>query len=262
MNTTITFNRDKKGNVESVAIHNTMFLYTNIKNPRPIFNDRELPYDQARKEYSVEVVVSEEIADEWDEIFVKQPSKKYTNAKFREKYKMDEEDALPFPDEKKQYTIKLTQKAQKNDGDPINSSLIPRVFLVKEVKNGDKVENEATDITFSTNVGNGSKGSVLTRANTNGFGAFAYLSKLRIKEDDLIEYESSGSGGISDEDKDFLGVGEIELADAPERKATKATERTDDDTDDDDDDKPAAKPAKKSASKSAKVETDVDEDDF
>lgn len=244
MSTTITFNKDKKGNVESVAIHGTTFYYTNIRTPRPIYDDRKLAYDKARKEYSVEVAVTEDIADEWDEVFAKQPSKKYTNAKFMEKYKLEDKSELPFPNEKKQFTIKITQKAQKNDGDPINSSLIPRVFLVEDKK--------GKDVTFDTNIGNGSKGSVLVRANTNDYGAFAYLSKLKIAIEDLVEYE--GNEGLSDEEKDFLGVDEVELAEAPERKATKATERSDDDDDDDEDEAPAKSDSKKS--------DDVDDDDF
>lgn len=244
----ITFKKDNKGNIESVAIHGATFYYTNIRSPRPIFDDRKLSYDKARKEYSVEVAVSEDVADEWDEVFAKQPSKKYTNAKFREKYKLEEDDALPFPDEKKQFTIKIVQKAQKKDGEPISDSLIPRVFIVEDGK--------AKDITFSTNVGNGSTGAVQIRANSNDYGCFAYLSKIKVE--DLIEYEGN-EGGISEEDKEFLGADEVELAEAPERKATRATEDREDD--DDDDDEPEEKPAKK-GKKSEKVSDDIDDDDF
>lgn len=248
MTNKITFKKDKKGNIESVAIHGATFYYTNIRSPRPIFDDREMSYDKARKEYSVDVAVSEDVADEWDEVFAKQPSKKYTNVKFREKYKLEEEDALPFPDEKKQFTIKIVQKAQKNDGDPIPDGLIPRVFIVEDGK--------AKDITFSTNIGNGSTGAVQVRANINKYGQFAYLSKVKVE--DLIEYEGN-EGGISDEDREFLGADEVELAEAPERKATKATEERDDD---DDDDTPTVKTAEKPAKKSAKVDDSVDDDDF
>ena len=219
----IKFQKDKKGNVEQVIIKNATLYYTNIRNPRPIFDDRNLSYDKARKEYSVEVAVTEDDADNWSEIFTKQPAKKLTNKAFMEKYKLEDESELPFPDQKKQYTIKIVQKAQKKDGDPIGENLIPRVFVVEDGK--------AKDITFDTNVGNGSKGSVKVRANANDYGTFAYLSMVKV--DELVEYE--GGGGISEDDKEFLGVDEVELAEAPERTGSAATEDSEDNAEGGDD---------------------------
>lgn len=215
----IKFKKDAKGNITSVVLNDVTFYYTNIRNPKPVYDDRKLSYEKARKEYTVDVVVNEDIADAWDEVFAKQPSKKLLNAKFKEKYKLEDDDEVPLPKEKKQFTLKVVQKAEKKDGDPISEKLLPRVFI--------KQDGKPVDITFSTNVGNGSKGSLLIRANTNDYGSFAYLSKMLV--DDLVEYEDGGA--LSEDDEEFLGTDDVEFAEAPERKGAKPT---DDEANDDD----------------------------
>lgn len=236
MSTEIKFKKDRKGVVESVTVKNAVFYYTNIRTPRPIFDDRDLPYEKARKEYSVDVAVTEEVADAWDEVFTKQPSKKYSNAKFMEKYKLEDESELPFPKEKKQFTIKFTQKVEKKDGTLISDGLIPRVLISTD-------EGKVQDITFDTNVGNGSKGNVLLRAVTNGYGTFSYLSKVKVE--DLVEYEG---GGLSEEEKEFLGVDEVEYAEAPGRSGAAAT--------------PAREEEEAAQSTTPSPTTEVDEDEF
>lgn len=238
--TSMKVKKDSKGNPESIALHNVQLFYCNVKSPRPIYDDRDVAYEKARKEYSVVVAVTEDVADQWDELFPKQPAKKFTNAKFKENFKLEDGDELPFPDEKKQFVIKTTQKAQKENGDPISDMIIPRVF---HVENG-----KASDITFEKNVGNGSFGSVLIRCASNTYGNFAYLNKIKIV--DLIEYESSGP--ISEEDKEFLGVEDVELAEKPSGSSGGSSGNTDDDVDDFlDDDEGSAKESSQ----------DVDDDD-
>lgn len=212
--------KDKKGNVTSVTLKGVHLFYTNIRRPKAIYDDRKLPYEKARKEYSVDIAVTEDVADEWDELFGKQPSKKHTNKSFREKYKIDDDGDIPYPKEKKQYTLKVTQKAEKKNGDPISDKMIPRVF----VKEGEK----PTDITFDTNVGNMSVGNVLIRVNQNDYGNFAYLNKILVT--DLIEYEDRV---MSEDEEEFLGTDDVEFAEAPERKGASPSKGDDDDDDDD-----------------------------
>jgi len=204
--TAIKFQKDSKGNITNVLLTDASLYYCKIRRPQAIYDDRNVKFNQARKEYSVELAVSEEVADAWDEVFAKQPSKKYTNAKFREKYKLEEDDDLPFPKEKKQFTIKVTQKAQDKEGDAIRPSNIPRI-LMADPDNPKK----GLDITFDRNVGNGSKGHASARVNTNDYGSFAYLNKLKINE--LVEYEDS-DGGLSDEEKDAFGFDDVEFAES------------------------------------------------
>ena len=200
--------RDKKENIESLIIEGASFYYTHMKSPVAVYDDRKLPYKDARKEYAIDIGVNEEIADAWDEIFAKQPSKKMANAKFIETYKLDEDNPnLPCPNEKKQYIIKSTQKAQNKAGVLIPDVMIPRAKMV--------IDGKAVDITFTTLIGNGSTGNVMVKVSKNDYGTFAYL--YRVKVEDLVPYEADDGG-----EKDFFGVEEIEQAEAPVRGETVA----------------------------------------
>lgn len=218
--------KDKKGNIENIILTDVYLYYCNVRKPKAIYDDRKLPYEKARKEYCVDIGINEEIADEWDEIFGKQPSKKHKNDKFRETYKLDDEDALPVPDATKQFTIKSVQRCEKKDGSEIHPKMIPRVFMT------DPETNKLVDHSFTTNVGNGSVGNVLIRVNVNDFGAFAYLNKIKVT--DLVPYEDSGSG-ISEDEAEFLGTDDVELAEVPEKesKPSSDSDSADDFADDD-----------------------------
>lgn len=185
---------DKKGNVNSVILDGAQFFYTRCNKPVPIYDDRKIAFEKARKEWKTDVAVDEDTADAWDELFAKQPAKKLTNAKFMEIYKLEDESQLPFPDAKKQFVIKLTQKAQTKDGKPTTQ---PKVLEV--------LDGKAVEITNSKNVGNGSKGKVKVRVMSNDYGTFSYLDTLLVNE--LVEYESSGTVV----DTDLLGDLEVEM---------------------------------------------------
>jgi len=202
--------KDNAGKITNIMLNGVTMYYTCIRKPMPIYDDRKLAYEKARKEWKITVAVDEETADAWDEIFTKQPSKKYTNAKFMEEYKLEDKSELPFPDDKKQYTIKITQKAQKKDGTP--SKAYPQAFVVEDGK--------AVEITQSKNIGNGSKGAVKIRVMQNDFGTFAYLDKVRV--DSLVEYADADGGDVSKDDMDFLGAEEVERE---ERKVEEPVEQ-------------------------------------
>lgn len=197
--------KDTKGNINQIIITDATFYYTCIRKPVAIYDDRKVPYAQARKEYKTTVAVDEETADQWDEIFGKQPSQKHSNAKFVENYKLEDESELPYPDSKKQYTIKVTQKAQKKDGTNIDPRAIPKV-LKREGKKG-------IEIGKTTNVGNGSKGVLVVRVMSNDYGSFAYLDTMVI--DDLVEYDDN-SGAVNKETLNELGLDDIETQEVVE----------------------------------------------
>lgn len=221
----LTFKKNKKGEVTSAVLENVALFYTKVQSPQAIYEQRKMSKPN-KFEYSVNAVVTEEIADEFDEMFEKQTSKKYTNAKFREKFKLEEDDKLPFPKAKKQFVLSLKQAAQKADGSKLPKSLRPRVVELDE-------DGKPVDITKKKLVGNGSVGDILLRVNTNDFGTFAYLSIVKVT--DLLEYEAGG-----DEDReDFLG-GQMEFDDDDEDDTPSGGDDSDDDDDgadsDDDDD--------------------------
>lgn len=215
--------KDKKGNVENIIFTNVPLYYCMVRKPSAIYDDRKLSYDKARKEYKVTIGINEEMADQWDEIFTKQPSKKWTNKNFMENFKLEEgeTDKLPCPGEKKQFTIRVTQKELKKDGTP---SKQPNVFV--------KEDGKAVEITNDRNVGNNSVGIVKVRVIHNDYGAFAYLDKIMVT--DLIEYADSDGSGLSEDELEMMGLDDSAdvVKSGTKRKASDAP--TDDDDDDDD----------------------------
>lgn len=216
--------QDKKGELSGIILKGVKFYYTMIRNPSPIYDDRKLTFEKARKEYKVTIGVNEEIADAWDEIFGKQPSKKMTTEKFLETFKVDSDvDGLPVVGEKKQYTIRVTQRERRKDG---SFTKQPKVFLSEDGK--------VVEITNDKNVGNASEGDVKIRVLKNDYGYFAYLDKMLISS--LNEYETN-DGGLSQDDVDFLGTDNVELS-TTERKASSKVKGDDDAASTDDDDLP------------------------
>lgn len=142
-------------------------------------------YQSKDSEYSVEVIISEDQADEWDTKFKKQPSKKIKAAEFEGKYKIPV--PAQFKGEKNLYSIKLKKDAVV-DGVEFYPEYRPKVFL-------DTNDGERVDITTSRLIANGSVGKVSYRVNSNDFGTFAKLSNVLLTEEGFIEYESKGTGG-------------------------------------------------------------------
>lgn len=198
---TMNVKKDKKGNPTSVEFENVMLFYVKLDKAVAVYDERKMAKPE-NTEYTIDVAVTEEIADEWDELFPKQPAKKILNKKFREQFRLEEEDPLPVPDAKKQFIVKLKQKSKNADGTMRTGKARPRVFHLPE-------GGRASDITFKTKVANGSVGGVLVRAayNSRIEANLAYLSAVKVT--DLIEYEADS--GMSD----FLG-GDVELDEEPE----------------------------------------------
>lgn len=201
---TMNVKRDKRGNPTSVEFDNVQLFYVKLDRPVAVYDQRKMA-NPTKTEFTIDIAVTEDIADEWDEMFPKQPAKKFTNAKFREQFRLEEDDELPVPDAKKQFVIKVKQGSKNADGSFRTGKARPRVFHAEP---GSKLK----DITFKTKVANGSLGAVLVRASYNSRveAMIAYLNTVKVTE--LIEYE--GSNEVSD----FLG-GDVELDEEGEREA-------------------------------------------
>ena len=76
--------------------------------------------------------------------------------------------------------IKQTHISLLGDFKDIHEQYRPRVFLADE-------NDELEDVTFTTLVGNGSKGVVQFDVNTNSFGTFAQLSAIKVEN--LVKVE-------------------------------------------------------------------------
>ncbi len=154
------------------------FVYAKVGQP-------DNKYQSTEKEWSIEVIVNEDIADDWSEQFKKQPAKKIKASEFEAKYK------IPLPahlkSEKNVYGIKIKRQAT-NDGEPVDDNFRPKVYV-------DDAEGNRTEVGQSRLIANGSFGKVSYYISANDFGVFNRLQNVLMKEEDFIEYESKSSGG-------------------------------------------------------------------
>lgn len=199
INTAIEFKEDKKGKINRAIITGATVYYAQLQKPRPVFEQRDMGNNATKTEWTVDLIVSEDTADEYDAVFNKQSSTKISKAEFIKRYKIEDESELPDPKAKKFFLLKVKHAAQKKDGEPIDTRMRPRAVEI--------VDGKPVDITFDKLIGNGSKGDVLLRVATNDFGTFSYLSVLKVT--DMIEYEGAGKDEV---EEDFLG-GSLDRAD-------------------------------------------------
>ncbi len=150
------------------TISNVTFFWTKIQKP-------SLKYQsQTEKEFVVDVLVDKATAKAWGKEFPKQKAKEIDNDDFNEKF--GAEHAIEGQDE--QFIIRLKKGATYKDKETgtikdIPEQYRPRVFLADE-------NDELEDVTFTTLVGNGSKGVVQFDVNTNSYGTFAQLSAIKV----------------------------------------------------------------------------------
>lgn len=224
------YNKKKPDVLEKVFIRDGFVYYCKVQRPAPIYDQRKWS-KPTEFEYTIDIVVNEDVADAWDEFFTKQPSKKLLKAKFKENYGIEDDADLPF-EAKKYFIIKVKQTAQKKDGNKIHPKLRPRVFETQE-KDGKKVP---VDITFEKLVGNGSVADIMCNTAENDYGHFSYLYRVLMK--DLIEYEAES---MDEDEEEFLG-GSVEYAEDPteaeseDNSAESASDESKDDYEDEEDD--------------------------
>ena len=189
------------------TISNVTFFWTKIQKPSLKFQS------QVEKEFVVDVLVDKATAKAWNKEFIKQKAKEIDNDEFNEKF--GAEHAIEGQDE--QFIIRLKKGATYKDKETgaikdIPEQYRPRVFLADE-------NNELEDVTFTTLVGNGSKGVVQFDVNTNSFGTFAQLSAIKVEN--LVKVE----GG--DTTAKFNKLGKVKgLAENP--NANKQEQESDD----------------------------------
>ena len=133
-------------------------------------------YESDETEWKVSLVVDKKTAKEWNKRFSKQKAKEIDNAEFESTYKIQP----PVYGQDEQYVIKISQNTHTADGKAMYQ---PKVYK-------DIGANNIVDITNTTLVGNGSKGSVSYTVVENKFGTFAKLNALLVT--DLIEYQKMG----------------------------------------------------------------------
>ena len=213
----------------ATIIENVTFAWVKMKAPVKALNEKNT-------EVSAQAVMSEDDADNLLEACPSANVKSYKNDTFTEKFKIEP----PFPTQKKQFVASF-KKMVSRDGVDLPEEFRPRAILLNE-------DGSKDDITFTTEVGNGSKGALAYSTYTadykdkeTGKQTKKLLSQLvAIRVDDLVKYESEGGDGESvDKPSDVFGSG-VKLAAAPknqapvvkqsEAKTTKAKKEVEEDT--------------------------------
>ena len=200
-------------------------------------------YQSNDTEYSISIIVNEDVADEWDGQFKKQPAKKIRAADFEEVFKMPLPEALSG--EKNVYRIQLKKDAVVG-GEAVFPEFRPKVLL--------ETEEERIDITESRLVANGSYGKVSYRITSNDFGTFARLNNVLIQEEDFVEYESSGSSGAGSE----FGSSKPTRKEPAKHSVTNARQEQEAEHEEEQEEKPAEVEKKAPAKKPVKQEEDWD----
>jgi hypothetical protein len=185
------------------VLENVFLAYVKVAEPTQKYQSKDM-------EYVVDCIVDKATAKSWNKQFPKQKAKEFEADEFKTKFKMDN----PF-DGDEVYVIKL-KKAATKDGEAYDEKYRPKVLL--DTNDGERVE-----ITTSRLVSNGSKAKVSYRINNNDFGTFGQLQNILIKEDDFIEYKSSGGAAGSEFDGKPVSKVEPENEAATKARAKKAS---------------------------------------
>lgn len=189
-------------------INNVYFAYTKLKAPVTAIK-------KTNTEVSVQVVMSEDDADNLLEVCPSANVKSYKNDAFKEKFKFE----APFTDQKKQFVASFKKMVSK-DGVDLPEKFRPRAIHLKD-------DGSKEDITFTTEIGNSSKGSVAYSTYSasykeEGQNVTKTLCQLvAIQVEDLVEYVSDkgdGDGANSDSDSPETVFGGVKLSEAPKNQ--------------------------------------------
>ena len=130
-------------------------------------------------EWKCGVVVEEDTADAFAEIYAKQPARKVKRTEFKEIDKCDP----PEGNEKNLYVITLKKNTHLANKEPVPDKFNPRVF--------EQVGKTLVDITETKLPANGSYGAISIDHYENSFGASARLKNVKVTS--LFEFEKKKS---------------------------------------------------------------------
>lgn len=159
-------------------------------------------------EYTISLVVDEDTADSFGEMFPKNKIKKMKTSEFIEKY--GESNCID-PSAKNQYTINLKQRAQYTDRN--TKQLVDRTFATGRPKV--LIKNPATckllNIAATTKIANGAFGDVSFEYYSNSRGTFPSLKAVRLER--YEEYKTAASNPWGEEEEEApVGVEEAPVA--------------------------------------------------
>lgn len=173
-------------------------------------------------EWKAGVVVDEDTADAFAEIYPKQAAKKVKRVDFEKTYKV----APPEGDEKNLYVITLKRNTKLANGQDIPEKYRPRVY--------ERQGSSRVDVTMTKLPANGSYGTIsIDHYESAEYGASARLKNLLVTE--MIEYE----GNDYNPGDEFDDEGEASTKTETKAKVKSAPVK------DEFEDAPAEKPARK-----------------
>jgi len=155
----------------------------------------EKKYESNEEEYTLCAVMDKATHKEWKKVFKKNKCKEVDTADFKKQYLFD----APYPEQDEQYIYKFRVDKtfgkgwtdKKNGIEYAAGSDVPVSWLPTILKPNPDGTNE--DITFKTEIQNGSKADIALTTKSNDFGTFVKLNAVLVT--DLIEYEAAGGGG-------------------------------------------------------------------
>jgi len=127
------------------------------------------------------IVVDEDTADAWEEVYSKQAAKAVKTSEFEALYKIP----APYPDQKKQFIITLRKNTKLANGESVPAKYMPKVM--ERTASGNLI-----DVTNEKLPANGSLGAISVEHYAGKMGDVARLKNVLVTS--MIEYE----GGSSD----------------------------------------------------------------
>lgn len=166
-------------------------------------------YDKEKgTEWKCGVVVDEDTADAFAEIYAKQPARKVKRTEFKEIYKCDP----PEGSEKNLYVITLKKNTHLANKEPVPDKYKPRVF--------EQVGKTLVDITETKLPANGSYGAISIDHCENSFGASARLKNVKVTS--LIEFKRAESSYRPGDEFDSADDGNGGTVRVPKKAKTSA----------------------------------------
>lgn len=126
-------------------------------------------------EWKASIVISEDDAENWDEIYPKQTAKQVKTSDFENLYKVP----APFADQRKQFIVTVRKNTKLGNGNPVPEKYQPKVF--------EKIGAKITDVTKEKLPANGSVGQISVETFEGKMGVFARLKNVLVTE--MIEYK-------------------------------------------------------------------------
>lgn len=172
-------NEPTKSGFQDGYLNDVTVCYTKIQKADFKYQDKE------NKEYSIDLVVDEDTADAFAEMFPKNSVKKVKTADFEGRYKCE----APNPKDKAQYVLKLKASHTDYSGTVKEYDAFSRPKVYQPDAEGD-----LEDITMSQLIGNGSKGDVRFFITENEYGRFPHLVALCVTS--LVEPPDEVGGNV------------------------------------------------------------------